>query len=193
MKIVVSNPKTGKTYQKEVDDKKARAIHNKRIGQEISGSLLDIDGYQLEITGGSDKQGFPMRRGLKTAERKKLLLKGGTGYRPKERGIKKRKTVRGEIVEEDIEQLNLKVTKKGKKDLEVIFGIKQEEETEKDKEEQKETEKEETGEKTRKEKEDKKEKKQEKEETKEDKPEKTEQTEETEKDKEEQKEDKKEE
>ncbi len=136
MKIVVSDPKEGRTYQKEIDEDEEKALYRKRIGQEIQGSLLDLNGYTLKITGGSDKQGFPMRKGVNTTERRKVLLSSGTGFNPKKKGIKRRKTVRGEIVNKEIEQLNLKVTKEGKKDLKVLFGL--EEEPEETKEEEKE-------------------------------------------------------
>ena len=140
MQIVVSDPETGKTYQKEIEDKKAKALHDKKIGEEVEGSLIDLKGHSFRITGGSDKQGFPMKRGVKTTERRKLLLEGGTGHRAQEPGQRKRKTVRGEIVSEETQQLNLKVTDKGKKKLAVLFGEEEpeekEEEPEKDEEEE---------------------------------------------------------
>ncbi|MFW5903078.1 MAG: 30S ribosomal protein S6e [archaeon] len=142
MQITVANPEKGKTYQKEIEDKKARVLHGKKIGEEVEGSLLDLKGYKLKITGGSDKQGFPMKKGVKTEERTKLLLGKGPGYRPKETGIRKRKTVRGEIVSEETQQLNLKVVSKGKKNLAKLFGEEPEEEEEETVEETDEEEKE---------------------------------------------------
>jgi len=141
MQIVVADPDKGKTYQKEIEDKKARALHGKTIGDEVEGSLLDLKGYSLQITGGSDKQGFPMKKGIKTTERRKVLMEKGTGYRPQEQGKKKRKTVRGQTISDQIQQLNLKVIKTGKKKLPVLFG---EEEPEEEPEEEEQEEPEET-------------------------------------------------
>jgi len=141
MQIVVSNPEKGKTYQKEIEDKKSRVLHGKRIGEEVEGSLLGLKGYKVKITGGSDKQGFPMKKGIKTTERTKILLEKGPGYKPKERGIRKRKTVRGEIVSEETQQLNLKVVSKGRKKLATLFGEEPEEEVEEETKEEVEEEK----------------------------------------------------
>jgi len=122
MKIVVSNPEDGKSYQKELENTQAKVLFGKKVKETVKGDAIGLTGYELIITGGSDKQGFPMRADLHGTARKKLLLTGGTGYKPKEKGIRKRKSVRGNTVSEDIAQLNLKVSKKGKDNLDKAFG-----------------------------------------------------------------------
>lgn len=67
------------------------------------------------ISGGNDKQGFPMKQGVLTAGRVRLLMSKGTScYRPRRTGERKRKSVHGCIVDASLSVLNLVVTKKGK-------------------------------------------------------------------------------
>merc|ERR1712115_615795 len=75
-------------------------------------------GYRLRITGGNDKQGFPMKQGVLTHTRVRLLLsKGHSCYRPRRSGERKRKSVRGCIVDGQLSVLNLAIVKKGEKDI----------------------------------------------------------------------------
>jgi small subunit ribosomal protein S6e len=122
MKIVISNPENGKSYQKELEATQAKTLFGKKLKETVNGDAIGMMGYELIITGGSDKQGFPMRADLHGTSRKKLLLTGGTGYKPKEKGIRRRKSVRGNTVSEEIAQVNLKVVKAGKDALDKILG-----------------------------------------------------------------------
>ncbi|MCD6477378.1 MAG: 30S ribosomal protein S6e [Candidatus Aenigmarchaeota archaeon] len=124
-KIVISN-KDGKAYQIERD---VPTFIGMRIGQNFDGSLIGMNGYILQVTGGSDKEGFPMRRDLDGMIRKKALLTSGPGYRPKGRGVRERKMIRGNRIGEDIVQVNVRVVEKksGAKSIEEILGIKKEE------------------------------------------------------------------
>merc|ERR1712085_4345 len=91
-----------------------------RMAQEVDGSILgeEFDGYIFRISGGNDKQGFPMRQGVLTNTRVRLLCKKGhAAYRPRRTGERKRKSVRGCIVGQDIAVLNLVVTKIGDNDI----------------------------------------------------------------------------
>jgi len=116
MKVVISMK--GKSFQKEID---GEIFYGKKIGDKIEGSVIGLDNYELVITGGSDKQGFPMRKGVHGTARKKLLLSGGPGYRPRRKGVRRRKSIRGEVVSPEIAQLNLKVVKEGDKKFEDIL------------------------------------------------------------------------
>ncbi len=120
-KIVVNDPKTGKSYQVEVDPSKMGGIMNNRIGDEVDGGFIGLPGYVLKLTGGTDKQGFPMRRGVHRTGRVSLLLRGGPGFPGGKEGIRRRRSVAGEIVTDDIEQLNFVVTEEGKSPLEEIL------------------------------------------------------------------------
>lgn len=123
MKIVVSDPKTGKSYQTEVDDNKSKAFYGMKIGNEIDGSLVGLTGFKVKITGGSDKEGFPMRPDVHGTERKRLLLSAGTGIKNKQKGERRKKTVRGNLISESINQMNVIVTKEGTKSIAETLGI----------------------------------------------------------------------
>ncbi len=124
-KLCISDPSTGKTFQKEVKDNLASHFIGLNIGETIKGDAIEMSDYELQITGGSDYCGFPMRKGI-LGLRKKITLLGGVGFRGAGKGIKKRKTVCGHKIHERISQINLKVTKQGPKKLTEIFGISEE-------------------------------------------------------------------
>ena len=92
----------------------------KKIGETVE--TLGLEGYEFEITGGSDKSGFPMRESIEGPERERVLIEDGSGIRPDRDGVKKRKSVRGNTVSDKIEQLNLKVVEEGEKSIEEQFG-----------------------------------------------------------------------
>jgi small subunit ribosomal protein S6e len=103
------------------DESKLRIFYDRRISHEIDGESLgdEYKGYIFKISGGNDKQGFPMKQGVLTNQRVRLLLsKGSSCYRPRKRGERKRKSVRGCIVSSDLSVLNLVVTKKGESEIE---------------------------------------------------------------------------
>jgi len=133
-KLVVSDPKTRKTYQKEIPQKESGLI-GRKIGDKVKGDFLGMPGYELEITGGSDKQGFPMRPDIPGTARKRVLLTGGPGFHPKRKGERRRKSVRGNTISGDIVQVNTKIVKYGSKKPEEIFGKKEEKPKEEKKEE----------------------------------------------------------
>jgi len=130
-KLVVADPKTRKSYQKEVSE----GLVGKKIGDKIQGKIAGLEGYELQITGGSDNDGFPMRREVEGSGRKKYLLSGPPGFHPKLSGQRKRKTVRGNTISEDIVQVNAKVVKYGSTPLEKLLAAKKEEKPEEGKEE----------------------------------------------------------
>ncbi len=114
-KVNVSDPGDGKSYQVDVSGHHANSLVGKKIGDEIDGLFVSLPGYKLKITGGSDKDGFVMRRDLDGIQRRRILISKSTGFRPKHKGLRRRKTVRGSTVSLDVVQLNLAVTKRGGK------------------------------------------------------------------------------
>jgi len=90
------------------------------MAQEVSGDSLGDEwkGYVFRITGGNDKQGFPMKQGVLLPHRVKLLLADGHScYRPRRTGERKRKSVRGCIVSHDISVLSLVIVKQGESEI----------------------------------------------------------------------------
>jgi len=117
MKINIAYPVTGGQKMIEIDDeKKLRALYEKRMGQEIDGEGLgtEFKGYIFRISGGNDKQGFPMKQGVLVPGRVRLLLKKDAScYRQRKKGERKRKSVHGCFVGSDIAVCNLVVAKAG--------------------------------------------------------------------------------
>jgi len=105
----------------EIDDeRRLQNLYDRRMAQEIDGSIIgeEFEGYILRISGGNDKQGFPMRQGVLTNTRVRLLCKKGhKAYRQRRAGERKRKSVRGCVVGHDIAVLNLVVTQVGEKQI----------------------------------------------------------------------------
>ena len=119
-KFVVSESETKKSYQVEADQGKAAAIIGKKIGEEFDGDVIGLAGYKLKITGGSDKDGFPMHPKQTGPGKRKVLLIGAPCFHPAIQGQRKRKSVRGDTISQDTVQVNTKVVKKGEKPLEEL-------------------------------------------------------------------------
>ncbi|KIY00347.1 40S ribosomal protein S6-B [Fonsecaea multimorphosa CBS 102226] len=117
MKLNISYPANGSQKLIEVEDeRKLRVFMEKRMGNEVPGDSLGDEwkGYIFRITGGNDKQGFPMKQGVMLPTRVKLLLADGHScYRPRRTGERKRKSVRGCIVGQDLAVLALSIVKQG--------------------------------------------------------------------------------
>lgn len=112
----------GKTWKIETS---SEGFNGMKLGDKVEGKDLspELAGYDLEITGASDKAGFPAKRDLDGQGLQRVLLKKGWGMhtsRPK--GLRLRKTVRGNTISADILQINLKILKEGPKKLEEIFS-----------------------------------------------------------------------
>ncbi|NYT18039.1 MAG: 30S ribosomal protein S6e [Methanobacteriales archaeon] len=120
-KLVVSEGKS--SHQMEVEAALSKKLIGLKIGEEFDASMVGLDGYQLRITGGSDKNGFPMKRDVPGPRRIRSLLSGGVGFKPTRKGQRRRKTVRGNTLSDDIVQVNTIVVKKGKKSItEILEG-----------------------------------------------------------------------
>ncbi len=121
-KVVVADPRSGRSFQVVVKEEKAEAFIGRKIGDIIPGHLVGLDdGYKLKITGGTDRDGFPMRPDIQGTGRPKVLLSSGPGFRPKRKGERRRKRVRGNTIAEDIAQINTVIVEYGTTDLEQFF------------------------------------------------------------------------
>lgn len=118
MQIVISDVGTGKAYKVEGKDAEATALFvGKRIGEVVDADIIGLGGYALEITGGSDRQGIPMRKDVAGTALKRILITDTPGYRPREQGKRRRKSVRGNEISMEISQINVIIKDYGKKPL----------------------------------------------------------------------------
>jgi small subunit ribosomal protein S6e len=117
-KAIIADVKNGKSYQTMVSGQHANRLMGMKIGDEFDGLFVSLPGYKMKITGGSDKDGFPMRNDLPGQQRKKVVLSGGVGFHPKNEGQRRRKYVRGNTISADIVQINLTVTSYGPRPIE---------------------------------------------------------------------------
>jgi len=121
MKLNISYPATG--AQKLIDfedERKMRFFYEKRMGMEVEADPLGDEwkGYVFRIAGGNDKQGFPMKQGILTTGRVRLLFtKGHSCYRERRTGERKRKSVRGCIVDANLSVLAVVIVKKGEQEI----------------------------------------------------------------------------
>ncbi len=132
-KINISE-KSGKTYKLELETEElfGKELHEKINGREL---LPDLEGYEFEIVGASDKAGFTAMKEVPGVGLKRLLLTYGKAMHkrprregkkkisnPKPKGLRLRRTVRGRVISPDIIQINLKILKQGNKPLSGIFS-----------------------------------------------------------------------
>lgn len=126
MKLNIANPGAGLQKMVEIDDEKMLLpFFERRVGAEVPGDSLgeEFKGYVFRITGGNDKQGFPMMQGILTNHRVRLLFRTGMKcFRPRRPGERKRKSVRGAIVGPDLSVLNLVMVKQGPSDVPGLTG-----------------------------------------------------------------------
>lgn len=104
----------GKTYKGESD---TEFLIGKKIGEQFDGEELlpEFKGYVLEIRGTSDISGIPGFKGLEGTYYHRRLLTYGQGMKNRERGLRTRKTNRGEEISSKTIQVNLFVVKEGEK------------------------------------------------------------------------------
>jgi len=120
-RLVLSNPENGTAKTIQLEPRVFQLFLGKKIGDEIDGSILGFKGYKIRITGGSDRDGFPMRPDVSGPRRVRVLLSGGVGFHPREKpaskakkrrlrrrkkGLRKRVSVRGNTISDEIAQIN---------------------------------------------------------------------------------------
>jgi small subunit ribosomal protein S6e len=113
-KIIISDPESGTSKAIELEESHATPFIGRKVGEVIDGSVVDLPGYKVQIMGGSDKDGFPMRRNVHGGVRRQVILSGGVGFNPQTEGERRRKTVRGDTITDEIVQLNLKIMERPK-------------------------------------------------------------------------------
>lgn len=104
-KVVISDS-YGSSISQEIKDKSAQPLLGSKIGDSIDSSVFGFNEGKIKITGGSDKSGTPMRSDLHGGTKKYILMTSGVGLRNMGPGERKRKLVRGNLITEEIYQLN---------------------------------------------------------------------------------------
>jgi small subunit ribosomal protein S6e len=113
-KLIVSDPEEGTSKAVELEEARAAPLIGRRVGEVLDGSIADMPGKKVQITGGSDKDGFPMRPSVHGGVRRRIILSGGVGFNPQDEGARRRKTIRGNVITDEIVQINLKIVEKAK-------------------------------------------------------------------------------
>jgi len=119
MKIVYSDPKTGRSTVMQLDNDKSVLLLNHKINDVIDATALGMTGYKLKITGGSDTSGFPLNHSIGGSIKTKVLRK--ISVSGKKKGIYERKTVRGNTISSDTELVNVKIVEYGDKPAAELF------------------------------------------------------------------------
>lgn len=117
-KIIISDPGTGKSQVVELEGSRAVPLVGRRLGETVDGAIVGLGGQKVQIRGGCDKDGFPMRYDIHGGVKANVILSKGAGFHPKHEGERRRKNVRGNIITEEIAQINMKIVEKSGKEKE---------------------------------------------------------------------------
>lgn len=120
--VVVADPDAGSTYDVEIEGQDANRFLGREIGETVDGEAVGLPGYELEITGGSDVSGRPMRADVVGPGTAAILLSGGTGFNPTRDGERRRVTVRGREVSDETRQINAAIAERGEEDPETLLA-----------------------------------------------------------------------
>jgi small subunit ribosomal protein S6e len=112
--LIISDPETGRSQRVELEAAQMNPLIGRRIGSTIDGTIANLAGHRIQLTGGTDKDGIPMRPDVHGGVKANIILSGGVGYRPKKKGERKRVVVRGNTVTADTIFLNFKIVEKPK-------------------------------------------------------------------------------
>ncbi len=115
LRVIMSDPETGTSKTVELEETRVIPLIGRKIGDVIDGSVVGLPGHKVQITGGSDKDGVPIRPNVHGGVRRRVVLSGGVGFNPREEGERKRKMVRGNAITDEIVQVNMKIVEKPKR------------------------------------------------------------------------------
>ncbi len=112
--LIISDPEDGTSQKVELEDAMINSLVGRRIGEVIDGTIANLAGYKIKLTGGTDKDGIPMRPDVHGGVKGRYILSGGVGYRPKNKGERKRVVVRGNIISNETTFLNFMIVERPK-------------------------------------------------------------------------------
>jgi small subunit ribosomal protein S6e len=119
-KVVISDPETGNSQTVELEGPRAAPLVGKKLGENIDGTAVGMRGRKLRITGGSDKDGFPMRPDIHGGVKTRVIVAKGIGFHSTRKGKRKRKTMRGNVITEETFQINMQVAESPKETKERV-------------------------------------------------------------------------
>ncbi|MGD6853315.1 MAG: 30S ribosomal protein S6e [Candidatus Bathyarchaeia archaeon] len=108
-KVIVSDPQSGASKVVELEEARASPFIGRKIGDTLDGAVVDLPAHKVQVMGGSDSDGVPMRSNVHGGVRRSVVISGGAGFSPKKKGERKRKTVRGDTITDEIVQINMKI------------------------------------------------------------------------------------
>ena len=108
-RLIISDPSTGKSQKIELEDTRMTPLIGKKIGEVVDGAVANMTGYKLKITGGTDKDGIPMRPDIHGSAKSKIILSEGVGFHPKSEGERRRKVIRGNTLSSESKFINLSI------------------------------------------------------------------------------------
>ena len=117
-KIIVSDPEAGTSKVVELEETRAAPFIGRRLGETLDGSAVDLPAHTVQILGGSDKDGVPMIGNVHGGIRRRVVLSTGTGFKGTKKGERRRKTVRGNVITDEIAQINMKIVERPAKPAE---------------------------------------------------------------------------
>jgi small subunit ribosomal protein S6e len=111
-KVIVSDPQAGTSKVVELEEARASPFIGRKLGETLDGTVVDLPAHKVQLMGGSDKDGVPMRSNVHGGIRRAVVLSGGTGFKPNKKGERRRKTVRGDVITDEIVQINMKIVER---------------------------------------------------------------------------------
>ena len=121
-KVIVSDPEAGTSKVVELDETRASPFIGRRLGETLDGSAVDLPAHTVQILGGSDNDGVPMIGSVHGGVRRRVVLSNGVGFSSKKKGERRRKTVRGNVITDEIVQINMKIVERPVKPAEAKPG-----------------------------------------------------------------------
>ncbi len=113
-KLIISS-EDGRAETIDLEGSRAQPLVGRKIGETIAGSIAGLESTKLVITGGSDKDGFPLRKDVHGGARKAIILSRGPGFHPTQKGQRRRKSIRGNTITDDVIQINCMAIKEEKR------------------------------------------------------------------------------
>ncbi|MDR0373995.1 MAG: 30S ribosomal protein S6e [Nitrososphaerota archaeon] len=111
-KVIVSDPQSGASKVVELEEARASPFIGRKVGETLDGAVVNLPAYKVQLMGGSDSDGVPMRGNVHGGIRRAVVLSGGAGFKAKRKGERRRKTVRGDTITDEIVQINMKIVER---------------------------------------------------------------------------------